>query len=74
MNRRLSVLCVFAAGLVLLAGCNLPEPQADPVRHFTLSAATAGKPAPAQARSGSPRRAVQPSQTRALRNMRIQGV
>jgi len=32
--------------LWVLAGCNLPTPQADPVRHFTLSDATAGVAAP----------------------------
>jgi uncharacterized lipoprotein YmbA len=46
MIRRLSVPVLLSALLGLLAGCNLPEPQSDPVRHFTLSAATVGKPAP----------------------------
>jgi len=36
---QLSALCLFAAG------CNLlPEPQADPTRHFTLSAPTVAAP------------------------------
>lgn len=34
---RLSVLCPLSSVLCLLAACNLPAPQADPVRNFTLS-------------------------------------
>lgn len=42
MNTRRSECRFLALGASLLAlgclaGCNLPEPQADPVRHFTLS-------------------------------------
>ncbi len=33
------------AALGILAACNLPQPQADTVRHFTLSAPSAAKPA-----------------------------
>jgi uncharacterized lipoprotein YmbA len=29
--------CFLAAGLCFLSACNLPQPQADTVRHFTLS-------------------------------------
>jgi uncharacterized lipoprotein YmbA len=37
MNR-LPVLCLLSSVVCFLASCNvLPEPQADPVRHFTLS-------------------------------------
>jgi uncharacterized lipoprotein YmbA len=38
MNPRLSVLGFLSSVLCLAPGCNiLPSPQADPVRHFTLS-------------------------------------
>ena len=32
-----ATVCLLASGLWLLAGCNLPAPQADTVRYFTLS-------------------------------------
>lgn len=33
---------LLAAGSLLLQSCNLPSPQADPVRYFTLSGPAAG--------------------------------
>jgi uncharacterized lipoprotein YmbA len=42
--RRLSAAAVLASVLGLLAACNLPAPQADAVRHFTLSAPAAVAP------------------------------
>lgn len=40
-----SVPCVLSSVLFLLAGCNvLPTPQADTVRHFTLSGPAVGAP------------------------------
>lgn len=34
---RFSILCSLSSVLCLLAACNLPQPQADTVRYFTLS-------------------------------------
>lgn len=34
---RFSVLCLLSSVLWVLPACNLPSPQADTVRHFTLS-------------------------------------
>ncbi|MBI2813224.1 MAG: membrane integrity-associated transporter subunit PqiC [Opitutae bacterium] len=34
---QLSALCALSSVLGLLSACNLPQPQADTVRHFTLS-------------------------------------
>lgn len=42
--RRFPVLCLLSSVLGLLAACNLPAPQADAVRHFTLSAPAAAAP------------------------------
>jgi uncharacterized lipoprotein YmbA len=39
---RFSVLGLLSSVLWGLAACNLPQPQADPVRHFTLSGPAAG--------------------------------
>ena len=36
MKRRISDLCLLIS-VLCLAGCGLPTPQADTVRHFTLS-------------------------------------
>lgn len=37
MNLRITVICLLSSVLWLLSACNvLPQPQADPVRHFTL--------------------------------------
>jgi len=41
---RHSVLGLLSTVLALLAACNLPAPQADPVRHFTLSVPAAAVP------------------------------
>ena len=42
---RTSVIGLLSSGLCLLAGCNvLPTPQADTVRHFTLSSPTMAAP------------------------------
>ena len=46
MKSRLSVHCLLSSVLLVLAGCNLPAPQIDTVRHFTLSSASAGVAAP----------------------------
>ena len=40
------LVCLLTSVLCLLAACNLPAPEADTVRHFTLSDATAGPAAP----------------------------
>jgi ABC-type transport auxiliary lipoprotein component len=36
MKHRISALCLLSSVLGGLAGCNLPQPQADAVRNFTL--------------------------------------
>jgi ABC-type transport auxiliary lipoprotein component len=44
-GRHLALSSQLSALTLLLAGCSLlPEPQVDPVRHFTLSGAAAGAP------------------------------
>lgn len=53
MKSRSAVPVLAFAVLGLLAGCNLPSPQADPVRHFTLSSPSSGE-APADAVSVRP--------------------
>lgn len=53
MKPRLSVLrpsaLALCVGGCLLSSCNLPSPQSDPVRHFTLSGAAAGAAVPGAA-------------------------
>lgn len=46
MNSRLPVLCILSAGLGLLSSCNLPAPQEDTTRYFTLSGPATGPAAP----------------------------
>ncbi len=46
MNPRLAASCLLCPVLGLLASCSLPAPQADTVRHFTLSGAAAGAAVP----------------------------
>jgi len=41
---RFSTLCLLSSVLGLLAGCNLPPPQADAVRNFTLSSPAVAAP------------------------------
>ncbi|HKB56140.1 MAG TPA: ABC-type transport auxiliary lipoprotein family protein [Lacunisphaera sp.] len=41
---RLSALCALSSVLGFLSGCNLPSPQADTVRHFTLSGPASAPP------------------------------
>ena len=41
---RFSILCSLSSVLCLLAACNLPQPQADTVRYFTLSGPAATAP------------------------------
>lgn len=46
MKIRPTVLCLLSSVLWFAPGCSvLPEPQADAVRHFTLSGAATGAPA-----------------------------
>lgn len=42
---RISVLCLLSSVLCFLAACNLPAPQEDRVRYFTLGAPASAAPA-----------------------------
>lgn len=44
MNFRLPAACLLASVLCLLTSCNLPSPQEDSVRYFTLSGPATGTP------------------------------
>ncbi len=46
MNFRIPAACFLSAVLGLLAACNLPAPQEDSVRYFTLSAPPSGAAVP----------------------------